>query len=55
MNEEYKLISVNHQGSMSIIKCLLYGKHCAGPGRGVVLKDEQGDSVPILMEMTASN
>lgn len=22
---------------------------------GLVLKDEQGDSVPILMEMTASN
>ena len=31
MNEEYKLISVNHQGSMSTIKCLLYGRCCARP------------------------
>lgn len=32
MNEEYKLISANYQGSKSTIKCLLYGRCCARPG-----------------------
>lgn len=32
MNEEYKLISANYQGSKSTVKCLLYGRRCARPG-----------------------